>query len=1278
MERIKNNTYFRNRLSSIRNILFKNKSEKQFFLADGLIIILGSSSNYNHSHHKFANWLIFNYSNLIDLEEKSIPSTYLETFIILTHNNLFIFTDELNSDNIINLTTYCGVSVQYYFYTKEEFEKNDLFQNTKIAKFIEYTNLLKKVAMPLTFNEIDKKIDLEKWPLINSYGIDLLNLGFFTLDKEIVDLSPYLDNHRNYFSIRNIDNIDGQTKDLISLNSYSNMLYFQHDLSSIINYVPLIVKKQETLIHDFLLLLEKEKLKDRLLKTESYLFSNTEIELLVLNYDKYKTSKFNYLQNLPYPSIRFGPNTNTPVERLKLVEPLKKLEYDVKTPSLHCIYENVDPVTGIRVARSYFLNSLQKDIYIFDNYSNSNDKITTMPNKIYTELFFLTSIYVSLIQFLRIHENKLLHLYLNKSNKSSDNKNFINYFNKFKDELIKVFDRIYEDEQFMIIRNFNSNSRINSESIMLNINEYGIMSPCIKSNSMSNIEETNIKNKFIIINIRIEIKNIISPVTNLNLYNLCYSDSYLYALSDKIYNLTKDILPLKYSYTSDAHICNLEFGENNFNKQSQEYIFYRNLKYSKSILNKQINYKGLIFLKNKYSFDYLFPSSSDLGFDNNSMFLTFNGNIFLMKEVILFEDNNLGSFSLLRDSIIEIYEHDINNNVFILFKLSDIGLSTIPYSGIIKDELLLYIRKDFTNTNIINDFRILLINSVFNNKINVNKFDENKLFEYDLCFKTYIDNFDKICEDKSSEVLNDKSNYKFSFENNFVLTNLHEITNDYNLTNIMDEISCELPEVENFINLGIEKNFNSYLKSIKNFNYTASILLGDNSEDKNKYNTTNVLLLVGPNEKYINLFSKSLCDFFNIKGIKCDLNNNKIKNNLTIMPIVSLMSGDKLYQDIISSLDLTLFNKIFFAYVFDLKSLIIDSKGKYSNQLLSIGNSKLFKYGFYDTDMISDSKYLKYLLKLIKTVNKEITLFNNLNINNKTKSIINIISSQNNNENNLFQDLVIDNKEDLLNKNYFDYYKLTSCYLNTIEKHTIKQKYKYKMFLLNNYLQSLINSPLISTIENLKNSKEVIILNNNDTNSNLDNNTENNTKSNRLYIDNELEYLINALKSLVSKLLNNQKQPSIYCITGKIKDENNELFEIYANCNNYKCFNIKNNNKDNSEYFLEIYGFNLKSYKNEIDKMFEFFCGEFPKKKNFFSKKDVSIDERNNLNIIGLFKPLPKGWTTDGPIYIDHDNKRYSDHPNIDEFIEEYLHINNTGIKEYNENIDLLIKKLEV
>ena len=69
---------------------------------------------------------------------------------------------------------------------------------TKIAKFYELMHDKPKIGMPAkklgpndTFsNEI---IMIEKWPLCQAYGLDLVGNGFFTMKHQVVNLRDDLD-----------------------------------------------------------------------------------------------------------------------------------------------------------------------------------------------------------------------------------------------------------------------------------------------------------------------------------------------------------------------------------------------------------------------------------------------------------------------------------------------------------------------------------------------------------------------------------------------------------------------------------------------------------------------------------------------------------------------------------------------------------------------------------------------------------------------------------------------------------------------------------------------------------------------------------------------------------------------------------------------------------------------------------------------------------------------------------------------------------------------------
>jgi hypothetical protein len=86
--------------------------------------------------------------------------------------------------------------------------------------------------------------------------------------------------------------------------------------------------------------------------------------------------------------------------------------------------------------------------------------------------------------------------------------------------------------------------------------------------------------------------------------------------------------------------------------------------------------------------------------------------------------------------------------------------------------------------------------------------------------------------------------------------------------------------------------------------------------------------------------------------------------------------------------------------------------------------------------------------------------------------------------------------------------------------------------------------------------------------------------------------------------------------------------------------------------------------------------GEFPQFKTYKKKEDISLEERKNLNFANLTRPLPKGWELAGPVVVDDKDVIHEEHPYLEQFIEEYINVNNAAIDEYNKNIQNEINKL--
>ncbi len=48
----------------------------------------------------------------------------------------------------------------------------------------------KHVGIPLLKKERQNIMEIEKWPLVQAYGLDVFGQGFFTLKHEVTDINP--------------------------------------------------------------------------------------------------------------------------------------------------------------------------------------------------------------------------------------------------------------------------------------------------------------------------------------------------------------------------------------------------------------------------------------------------------------------------------------------------------------------------------------------------------------------------------------------------------------------------------------------------------------------------------------------------------------------------------------------------------------------------------------------------------------------------------------------------------------------------------------------------------------------------------------------------------------------------------------------------------------------------------------------------------------------------------------------------------------------------------
>lgn len=124
------------------------------------------------------------------MEEKSLPFNFNETFIVISKDSIFIYSNRETKSFFRSLFSKINdIKINFFFPTKQEQENTEILQILKISKFYESIKNYKNVGIPLKPKEKINLVELEKWPLINAYGLDLIGEGFFTMKHQIIDIS---------------------------------------------------------------------------------------------------------------------------------------------------------------------------------------------------------------------------------------------------------------------------------------------------------------------------------------------------------------------------------------------------------------------------------------------------------------------------------------------------------------------------------------------------------------------------------------------------------------------------------------------------------------------------------------------------------------------------------------------------------------------------------------------------------------------------------------------------------------------------------------------------------------------------------------------------------------------------------------------------------------------------------------------------------------------------------------------------------------------------------
>ena len=198
-----------------------------------LIFILGIDSRRNRLDEQLYYWLFQGVSGNETLSSVSIPLTEEEVTWIVTPNSFSIFVGSACNDieetqalyDRIHQISLSWPGVQITTLNKDEIQDSELAENTKLLWF---NRTMSQILGPVGVCSSE----IETWPLIQGYAIDLFGLGFFSMSHPSKNISDQISSlffefdDAGILSILNehlprLCNIFQQTIDFINKRNYS-------------------------------------------------------------------------------------------------------------------------------------------------------------------------------------------------------------------------------------------------------------------------------------------------------------------------------------------------------------------------------------------------------------------------------------------------------------------------------------------------------------------------------------------------------------------------------------------------------------------------------------------------------------------------------------------------------------------------------------------------------------------------------------------------------------------------------------------------------------------------------------------------------------------------------------------------------------------------------------------------------------------------------------------------------------------------------------------------
>lgn len=485
--------YFRNRVLRVQKLC----SELHY---DACLLVVGIDTYHDKEMKKFQNWLLYGFSGF-DVENSPLNDAFNDSFLVISKDSLQAYTTPKGYPELSRLSALVP-NRNIFCLTPAEEAEQDLNEVKKMAKFFEFVNDKRTIGLPARALKIDDNfanelVMIEKWPICQSYGLDIIGGGFFTMKHNVKNIREALNLiYKEYDSFA----MHTVIYDEIPKNGH----HFYDNFYSLLNDPPQrrCERAEKDLIEAF---------------TFRYEFG------LIGILEEHKRN-----DQLPIPRVLFGQNTNKEYNELSSDEKLWKINHDnTQRIPVHMTLEYVERRSSLRFGRTYMLSNCamdyMKNFQLNDNTVESNDD--TQFNE--QAAHFISHAYLSMIKAF----NHVKEMYFQgKISKAESHKiAYVCFLKVCQTELSLDIDQlkaIFSPKDFSI--------------------------DIIKYDARGEEIDTTDPQYLTLHMIRMQQKNIKVNDSADNLGSILYSDSF-YSIAGQSLNITKNIPNLMSFYTTPKH-----------------------------------------------------------------------------------------------------------------------------------------------------------------------------------------------------------------------------------------------------------------------------------------------------------------------------------------------------------------------------------------------------------------------------------------------------------------------------------------------------------------------------------------------------------------------------------------------------------------------------------------------------------------------------------------------------------------------------------------------------